>query len=94
MDRTTLQQLAALAKLDLTEAETSQALADLSRILGYCESLADAPTEGVEPSPYPLPLQDRLRPDEPGASLDPEAVLANGPDVVEGCYRVPRVVEG
>jgi aspartyl-tRNA(Asn)/glutamyl-tRNA(Gln) amidotransferase subunit C len=94
VDPSSIRQLAALARLDLTEAEAADAMARISRVLGYCASLARVPTEGVAPSPCPMALHDRFRADEPQPSLDPETALANAPDVVEGCYRVPRVVEG
>ena len=94
MDRTTLEHLATLARLDLTAAEKAGALVHISRILGYCESLAALPTEGVEPSAYPFPLGNRLRPDEPEPSLEPGEALANAPDRADGFFRVPRIVEG
>jgi aspartyl-tRNA(Asn)/glutamyl-tRNA(Gln) amidotransferase subunit C len=94
LDRTTLDHLAALARLSLSEDEKEQAITHLSRILGYFESLAALDTGGVEPSPYPFPLQNRSRPDDPGPSLPQDAALANAPEKAEGFYRVPRIVEG
>ena len=64
MDPSSIRQLAALARLDLTEAETADAMVRISRVLGYCASLARVPTEDVAPSPRPMALHDRFRADE------------------------------
>ena len=56
--------------------------------------LAEVPTDDVEPSPYPLPIAHRGRPDVAEPGLPQDEVLENAPEQRAGCFRVPRVVEG
>lgn len=94
MDPTVVRRVAGLAKLRLTAAQEERALAQMQRLLQAFRILEEAPTEGVEPSPYPLPIAHRMRPDEAAPGLSQHEVLANAPEQRGGCFRVPRMVEG
>lgn len=94
VDPALLRELAALSRLRLAPDQEGRALAHLARILQAFAALRTLPTEGVEATPYPLPLDVRLRPDEPGPCMGQDQVLANAPAVAGGFFLVPRTVEG
>ena len=85
--------IARLAKLELTEEETSRFSEDLNQVLTYVAQLDQWDTTGVEPMYHPLPVYDALREDTPGTSLSNEAALSNAPAQEDGQFRVPKVVE-
>ena len=60
--------VAELAKLSLTEDEVVQYAEQLSDILEYAERLQEVDTSHVPPTPYPLPLTNVLREDEPACA--------------------------
>ena len=47
---------------------------------------------GVEPMVHPLPLRNVLRPDEVGAVLNRDEVLAGAPATDAGQFRVPAIL--
>jgi aspartyl-tRNA(Asn)/glutamyl-tRNA(Gln) amidotransferase subunit C len=49
--------------------------------------------DGVEPTSHAVPIVNVMRPDEVTESLPPEVALANAPDVEDGRFRVPRIIE-
>ena len=80
--------VAELAKLTLTEEEIVRFADQLSDILNYAERLQSVDTGHVAPTPYPLPLDNVFRDDEPGDCLTNEEALANAPDSADGFFRV------
>ena len=83
--------MAALAKLEMSEAELDRAARDLAAILEYFEALGSVDTDGID-------LAARggapLRTDDPLPPLDPAGTFANAPDAdrAAGLFRVPRVL--
>jgi aspartyl-tRNA(Asn)/glutamyl-tRNA(Gln) amidotransferase subunit C len=51
-------------------------------------------TEDIPLTASVLPLSNVMREDAIGASLSQEDALANAPDVEDGFFRVPVVLEG
>ena len=94
MDRAGVRRLAELSKLSLTDDQEDRALAQIEKLLDAFAVLEEAPTDDVEPSPYPMPIPHRLRRDQAGPGLAQEEVLQNAPEQRSGCFRVPRMVEG
>ena len=93
IDRSTVRHIAALARLQVEEAEEERYVRELQAILSYVEELQDLNVEGVEPtstvvagSPSPL------RPDEERPCDVREEALAEAPDRDGDYFRVPRVV--
>jgi aspartyl-tRNA(Asn)/glutamyl-tRNA(Gln) amidotransferase subunit C len=87
--------IAALARLELTDAEVARFQSELDDILGYVDQLRELDVEGVEPTAHARPRANVMREDEAsGQSLQRERVLANAPAVVGGTgVRVPVVLE-
>jgi aspartyl-tRNA(Asn)/glutamyl-tRNA(Gln) amidotransferase subunit C len=91
---TQIQNIAHLARLELREGEIPVYADSLGRILGLVGELEQAATTGVEPMAHPLTGQvQRLRADEVTAPNARDAYQRNAPQVHEGLYLVPRVIE-
>ncbi|MFT3907499.1 MAG: Asp-tRNA(Asn)/Glu-tRNA(Gln) amidotransferase subunit GatC [Steroidobacteraceae bacterium] len=89
-----IQNIAHLARLDLTEAETAAYVASLSSIIGLVGELDRADTAQVEPMSHPLPgLTQRLRADQVSESDQHALFQQNAPQVEAGLYLVPKVIE-
>ncbi len=88
--------VAALAHLEVTEAEASEYAANLSSILSYVEKLNELDTTNVEPMAQVLtdsPEGISLRADQVKVSLPLELSLANAPESGAGHFKVPKVIE-
>jgi aspartyl-tRNA(Asn)/glutamyl-tRNA(Gln) amidotransferase subunit C len=84
--------VADLARLALTPEELEGYATQLRIILEHAERVQALPTEGVEPTSHPLPMVNAFRPDEVGECLEPDSFLHGAPDVVDGQFRVPRIL--
>ncbi len=91
---TQIQNIAHLARLELRAEEIPVYTDSLSRILGLVDELSNAATQGVEPMAHPLTGQvQRLRADEVTAPNRRDDYQRNAPQVEDGLYLVPRVIE-
>ena len=86
--------IAALAHLELTDAERERLTKQLGEILAYAEQVRDIDTTGVAATAHVLDRAPALRDDEIGPSLTRDDVLANAPaaDRAAGFFTVPRVI--
>ncbi|MGI6702940.1 MAG: Asp-tRNA(Asn)/Glu-tRNA(Gln) amidotransferase subunit GatC [Clostridia bacterium] len=84
--------VAGLARLELTEEEKEEFAKTLGDILEYVQRLEDVDTGSVQTTAHILPLINVYREDEVEPSVDRERILANAPDTLNGCFRVPRVI--
>ena len=91
VDNGLLEQLEALGKLSLNEAERERFANDLNEILGYIGTLS-ALDVGGEDSVCPETAGARLRADEAESFGNPEKLLENA-ETENGCFAVPRAVE-
>lgn len=95
LTRKDVEHIAALAHLELSDAERShdEAIAlyqaQLSAILDYAARLQELDTEAISPTATVLPLRTVLREDVVRDPLDHEKALANGPETQDGCFVVP-----
>lgn len=88
-----VRRVAKTARIKLEEAEVQRLAEDLSQMLGRFEPLRNLDTEGVEPTIHAAPLRNVLREDQVRPSLPREQVLQNAPEVQDGYFKVPRVME-
>jgi len=94
LDRAAIQNIARLARLELTEAEIPVYVDSLSRIFAFVGELDRAPTAGIDPMAHPLPgLAQRLRADEVSETDQRALYQQNAPKVEAGLYLVPKVIE-
>ena len=94
LTRRDVENIALLARLEITEAELPVYVASLSAILAFVEQLGGAATGDVAPMAHPLEGQvQRLREDRFTESDRHDAYQANAPAVEAGLYLVPKVLE-
>lgn len=88
-----LERAAQLTRLALDPGEKEELAATLRRIIGFVQVLQQLDTEGVEPMVHPLDLALPLRADEVTETDVSAEAQACAPDVADGLYRVPKVIE-
>ena len=93
LSRQDVENIAHLARLEVSENELDEYVAKLSRIVDLVAQLGAVDTDGVTPMAHPLEMGQRLRPDDVTESDEREYFQQNAPDVVHGLYRVPKVIE-
>jgi aspartyl-tRNA(Asn)/glutamyl-tRNA(Gln) amidotransferase subunit C len=87
-------QVAKLARLELRPEEVEKLTTQLSSILEYVETLGELDLAEVEPMAHVHEIVNAFREDAPRPSLPQGAVLQNAPAAEDGCFRVPKVIEG
>ena len=85
--------IAALSRLKIAKEEEKNYQEELDKIISYMDILEGVNTENVPPTTYALPMENVFREDEPKDSLDRELALSNAPEVEDGYFKVPRVLE-
>ncbi len=90
-----IQYVADLARLNLSEEEAERLARDMDSIIRYSmEKLKELDTDAVKPMEHVLPIRNVFREDLNGDSFDRDDVLQNAPDKENGCFKVPKVVDG
>ena len=85
--------VAKLARLNLTEDETTRLMSDMESIIGFADKLNELDTEGVVPTARAIPMQNAFRADEVTPSYPREEILKNAPDSDGDGFLIPKVVE-
>lgn len=93
IDRATVEHVAKLSRLALSEDELALFETQLSRILEYIDKLKELDTAEVEPLSHPLGLRNVFRRDAVAPSAPREEALANAPARTDEAYKVPVVVD-
>ena len=88
-----VQAVAELARLAFDPAEEERLTGELNRILEYMEKLDELDTEGVEPTSHPVPTSRGFRDDRAEPFPGREALLKSAPQLEDGYFRVPRIIE-
>ena len=94
LSRKEVEEIALLARLHLEPDELERIQGELGAILDHFGALAAADTEGVAPMTHAVPMDLRLRPDEPAPSLPPEEALRGAPARDGDLFVVPVVIAG
>jgi aspartyl-tRNA(Asn)/glutamyl-tRNA(Gln) amidotransferase subunit C len=84
--------VARLARLELTDEELDRYVDQLGAVLDHAADVAALETSGVPPTAHPLPMENVLRDDVVGPSLDRGEVLREAPDSDGTRFRVPRIL--
>lgn len=93
IDRSAVDHVARLARLDLSEEERSRMQVELSAILDHAERIQALDLDDLEPTSHPVPLKNMMRADDVIPSLSQDDAMQNAPDREEGRFRVPRIIE-
>jgi aspartyl-tRNA(Asn)/glutamyl-tRNA(Gln) amidotransferase subunit C len=89
----TIQYVAKLARLNMSDEESIKMMHDMEGILEHVEKLNELDTSEVEPISHVMPVYNVYREDVVMPSLDRDKILANAPTTESGCFKVPKVVE-
>ncbi|GEO81144.1 Asp-tRNA(Asn)/Glu-tRNA(Gln) amidotransferase subunit GatC [Pararhodospirillum oryzae] len=93
LDKTTVANIAFLARLDVPQDQQEALAGELSGILTWIEQLGEVDTQDVAPMTCVADLALAWREDVITDGGYPARVLANAPEQLDGCYVVPKVVE-
>jgi aspartyl-tRNA(Asn)/glutamyl-tRNA(Gln) amidotransferase subunit C len=88
-----IRRIADLARLELSEAQAAAMQHDLNGILALVDQMAAVDTAGVDPMSHPQAAMQRLRDDRVTEHDQREAFQAIAPQVEDGLYLVPKVIE-
>ncbi|MGB1683144.1 MAG: Asp-tRNA(Asn)/Glu-tRNA(Gln) amidotransferase subunit GatC [Arenicellales bacterium] len=85
--------VARLARLKIAGGEIANYQAGLTEILTLVAQMDDCDTDGVAPLAHPQDIALRLRDDQVTETNQRERLQSSAPQVEDGLYLVPRVVE-
>ncbi|MBE7491887.1 MAG: Asp-tRNA(Asn)/Glu-tRNA(Gln) amidotransferase subunit GatC [Planctomycetes bacterium] len=93
MDLKTVQHVARLARLQLTDAEAARMAADMARITEHIHALGKVDVRGVEPTVHPVAARNQWREDAVTESFTREQATQNAPESEQNFFKVPPVIE-
>jgi aspartyl-tRNA(Asn)/glutamyl-tRNA(Gln) amidotransferase subunit C len=93
VDEAAVRRMAQLARIKITDAETSALKAELSAILDWIRQLEEVDTSNVPPMTRVVDMALKMRSDEVTEGEIREAILQNAPMHEKGYFVVPKVVE-
>ncbi len=93
LDKEQVQHIAMLARLKLSDEEYAESVKKLSKIVDFVDQLSSVDTTNVLPMAHPVDAAQRLRPDDVTETNDRDHYQQNAPEVVDGLYLVPKVLE-
>ena len=85
--------VAQLARLALSPEELERYRQQLGLILEHAARVQEIAAEDVPPTSHPVPRSNVFRPDQPQPGLTQQEALAGAPEVEDGRFKVPRIVE-
>jgi aspartyl-tRNA(Asn)/glutamyl-tRNA(Gln) amidotransferase subunit C len=85
--------VARLARLALSDDEVTRFGAQLSAILDHAARVSEVAADDVPPTSHALPLSNVFRDDEVRDCLPAEKALSTAPEVEDGRFKVPRIIE-
>ena len=85
--------IARLAKLQVSDDQLEKVTGDLSNILGLVDQLQAINTQDIEPMAHPMDAVQRLRSDQVTEANNREAFQKVAPATEDGLYLVPKVIE-
>jgi len=92
-DKTELEKVAQLARLHISETEIDEVTGRITDILALIDQMHSVDTDAVVPLAHPLDLTQRLREDDVTESNRRDELQLLAPEVEEGLYLVPKVIE-
>ncbi|MDW3211520.1 MAG: Asp-tRNA(Asn)/Glu-tRNA(Gln) amidotransferase subunit GatC [Reichenbachiella sp.] len=93
IDKKTVQKLAHLSRLELTEKEQEKMGEDLGDILDWVEKLEEVDTSNVEPLGNVNEEPIQLREDKANNYFSGDEALKNAPESDQGHFIVPKVLK-
>ncbi|MGZ5050663.1 MAG: Asp-tRNA(Asn)/Glu-tRNA(Gln) amidotransferase subunit GatC [Methylobacter sp.] len=88
-----VKKIAHLARLGIEQQDVAAYAQDLSGMLDLMTQMGELNTDGVEPMAHPMDQVQRLRADVVTEQDKREKFQAIAPQVEDGLYLVPKVIE-
>lgn len=92
IDKKTIEHIAKLARLQITESEAADYSVQLAKVLQNFEQIAKIDTSGIEPLITPTEIESYWREDVVQQDFTSEEILANAPSRTGNLFKVPPVV--
>lgn len=92
IDKKTVEHIAKLARLSITDQEAQEYSEQLSKVLSYFEQISKVDTKGIEPLVTASDMQTFWRDDIAKKELSAEEIVANAPEKTGHLFTVPPVV--
>ena len=92
LNKTKVQELAHLARLEFSDEELIDISKDLEKIIEFCDQLKSVDTQGIDPLIYLSDEINVLREDQVSAGLKKEDALKNAPTSDSDYFKVPKVI--
>ncbi|MDP5209475.1 Asp-tRNA(Asn)/Glu-tRNA(Gln) amidotransferase subunit GatC [Microbulbifer sp. 2205BS26-8] len=93
VDTQTVEKLAELARIDISEETLEEVSHRLGEVLQLVDQLQAVNTDGIAPMAHPLEEKQTLRIDAVTESDRRKEFLALAPQTEEGLYLVPKVID-
>jgi aspartyl-tRNA(Asn)/glutamyl-tRNA(Gln) amidotransferase subunit C len=93
LDKSDVESIAHLARLEISETDIPHYAENLSDILSLMEQMNAVDTTGVTPMAHPLEMAQRLREDVVSEENRREHLQEHAPSVENGLFLVPKVIE-
>jgi aspartyl-tRNA(Asn)/glutamyl-tRNA(Gln) amidotransferase subunit C len=93
LDKEAVINIANLARIKVLDENLDHLARELSSIVDWVEQLNSVDTDGVEPLASVVDVTLPLREDKISDGDCRDKVLANGPEVEDGYFAVPKVIE-
>lgn len=93
LTRNEIEGVASLSRIKLSESEKDKLTIRINELLDSVQEFISLDTDGVEPTVQTTTSVNVFRKDEVTPSLSVDDATANGPQVAENCFVVPRVVD-
>jgi aspartyl-tRNA(Asn)/glutamyl-tRNA(Gln) amidotransferase subunit C len=94
LTRKEVEEIALLARLHLDDSELDKIQGELGAILEHFAALAQVDTTDIVPMTHAVPMELRLRPDEPAPSLSADEALRGAPVKQDSVFVVPAIIGG
>ena len=93
LERSDVEKIAHLARLEIAESDVPEYAANLSRILDLVAQTDRVDTSDAEPMAHPLEMAQRLREDAVTETNQRDHFQQVAPQTENGLYLVPKVIE-
>jgi aspartyl-tRNA(Asn)/glutamyl-tRNA(Gln) amidotransferase subunit C len=93
IDRKTVENVAKLARLQLSSEELDRYGKQLGAILDYIAKLEKLDVQDLEPLAHAVDTANVFREDVPRPSLPRDAALQNAPEKTSDFFIVPKIIE-
>ena len=93
LDRSEVEKIARLARLEISDSEADQVAGRITDILDLIDKMQAVNTDEVKPLSHPVDASQRLRPDEVTEIDRRDELQQLAPAAQDGLFLVPRVIE-